>query len=61
MLWKVMVDFVLNGKIILEDYNLNKFQEDFAQLLYKYQTVFKGEIRSYSFEECEIIEPEVSD
>lgn len=56
-----MIDIIFNGKIVIEDHNFNEFREDFAQLLRKYQTNFKGELRSFVFEECEVIEPEVSD
>lgn len=52
-----MTDIVIKGKIYVPE-NEDLFYEDFDKLLQKHNAHFKGSIKAYQFDDCEIISNE---
>lgn len=55
-----MVDITINGVILFPNTPVG-FEKDFNDLLVKYSAHFQGSMRSYEFDEAEIIDEEVND
>lgn len=53
-----MVDVTING-VIKFPKSLEGFEKDFNDLLTKYSAHFKGQLRSFEFDEAEVIDEEV--
>lgn len=53
-----MTDLVFKGKVSISDDKEQAFLEDFQHLLTSYKAIFTGNVRSYGFEEAEIITDE---
>lgn len=51
-----ILDLVFKGKITIALEEEKDFLKDFEDLLVKHNAQFNGTIRSYEFDECEIIE-----
>ena len=55
-----MVDITFNGVITVPK-DHDQFVKDFNDLLSKYSAYYKGQMRSYEFDEAEVIDEEVDD
>jgi hypothetical protein len=55
-----MVDITINGVISFPN-TPNEFAKDFNDLLGKYSAHFKGQMRSYEFDDAEVIDDEKMD
>lgn len=53
---KEISDIVFRGKLIVETSKSEELLKDFDELLKKYDAEFHGEIHSFEFTNCEIVE-----
>ncbi len=53
-----MTDLIFKGKVSLKNIQRDNFVRAFNDLLTKYDATFSGEVKSFEFDECEIIEDE---
>lgn len=51
-----ILDLVFKGKITISLEKEKDFLKDFEDLLIKHDAYFDGTVKSYEFDECEIIE-----
>lgn len=51
-----ILDLAFKGKVTLSSEKEQDFLKDFEDLLVKHEAYFDGTIRSYEFDECEIVE-----
>ena len=51
-----ILDLAFKGKVTLSSEKEQDFLKDFEDLLAKHDACFDGTIRSYEFDDCEIIE-----
>lgn len=51
-----ILDLAFKGKVTLPLEKEQNFLKDFEDLLVKHEAYFDGIIRSYEFDECEIVE-----
>ena len=53
-----MTDLIFKGKVSLENKQRDSFIRAFNDLLVSYNAQFSGEVKSFEFDDCEIIEDE---
>lgn len=53
-----MTDLIFKGKVSLENKQRDNFIRAFNDLLVSYNAQFSGEVKSFEFDDCEIIEDE---
>lgn len=56
-----MIDIILKGKISISSENRDKFLRAFDDLLVQNNATYIGTVKSYEFDEVEIVEDEETD